>query len=119
MRQSGIIAAGGLYAVRNNIDRLAHDHRRTRQLAAALADVAPDRVDLANCETNIVLFEVRDATRFIEDASALGVLLGTISPTVVRAVTHLDVDDEQIGKAASVLQSLLEADTAEGESHRR
>ena len=116
MRQSGIIAAGGLYAVRNNIERLADDHRRAQQLAAALADVAPNRVDLASCETNIVLFEVRDASRFLEDASALGVLLGTISPTIVRAVTHLDIDDEQIEKASSVLQSLLEADTAE---HRR
>ena len=68
MRQVGIIAAGGLYAIRHHIDRLADDHRRAKELAAALAEAAPGCVDPTSVETNIVLFEVADANDFVARA---------------------------------------------------
>ncbi len=110
MRQSGIIAAGGLYALRHNLDRLADDHRRAKDLAVALAESVPDRVDADQVETNIVMLEVSDAPRFVGAAGGRGVLLGAVSPTVIRAVTHLDVDDDQLDAAKAVLCPMLEED---------
>ena len=93
MRQAGIVAAAGVYALDHHVDRLADDHRRAKRLALGLADaglaVDPDRT-----ETNFVQIDVAPLSK--EDAIALlaeqGVgLSATIHPTVLRAVTHLDV----------------------------
>ena len=119
MRQSGVLAAAGLYALHHNIGRLAEDHRRAAMLARRLQEVAPTRVDAESAETNIVLFEVGAANTFVERAKAEGVLVGAISPTMVRAVTHLDVCDDGIGRGAEVLCRLLERDARPNDSHRQ
>jgi threonine aldolase len=100
MRQAGIVAAAGLYALRHNIDRLAVDHARARRLADGLAasgvGVRSDRV-----ESNFVLVEVGSdppaAGRRLADHGVL--LSGTLEPSVFRAVTHLDIDDGAIEAA--------------------
>lgn len=111
MRQSGVVAAAGLHALRHHRERLVDDHRRARRLAEALGGVDPARIE-GESETNIVLVRVRDANAFVRAAGARGVLLGAISDTVVRAVTHLDVDDRQIERAIEILAPLLEDDVA-------
>jgi len=111
MRQAGIVAAAGVYALDNHVERLADDHRRAKRLALGLAEaglaVDPDRV-----ETNFVQVDVAPLTK--EEAMARlaeqGVgLSATIHPTVLRAVTHLDVTDEDIDAALEAIPRALGA----------
>jgi threonine aldolase len=111
MRQAGIVAAAGLYALDHNIDRLADDHARARRLAEAL-DAANVPVELEQVETNFVQIDVEPLG--LERADALarlaeaGVgLSGTIHPTIMRAVTHLDASDDDIDRAAELIPSAL------------
>src|SRR5262249_43409263 len=95
MRQAGIIAAGGLYALRHHVDLLADDHANARRLAEGLADLPGVKLDLAEVETNIVFFEVTgalDAATLVGHLLEHGVRMGALGPRTVRAVTHLDVD---------------------------
>ena len=115
MRQSGILAAAGIYALEHHLERLADDHRRAAELASALAAHSPDAIRVEAIETNVVLFEVSEANVFVTKAAELGVRVGAISPTTIRALTHLEIDDEQIQAAGEILGSLLEAD---GKSRR-
>jgi len=111
MRQAGIVAAAGLYALDHHVDRLAEDHARARALAEAL-DAAGVPVDLEQVETNFVQI---DAARLgLERIEALGRLAGagvglstTIHPTVMRAVTHLDVTDDDIARASELIPEAL------------
>jgi threonine aldolase len=103
MRQAGILAAAGLYAVRNNIKRLADDHDRARRLAAGLG------VDPAGVDTNILVLQVPDTGRIAGPAAEQGVLVSVLGPTVLRLVTHLDIDDEAVDRAIEVLGPLLAA----------
>jgi len=94
MRQAGIIAAGGLYALRHCVDRLAEDHAHARRLAEGLAELPGIKLDPAEVETNIVFFDVTgalDAPTAVERLLARGVRMGALGPRTVRAVTHLDV----------------------------
>jgi threonine aldolase len=109
MRQAGILAAAGLYALRNHIDRLADDHLRARRLAEALAPfgvVDPDRV-----RTNIVPLDftksTMDAPAVGAAARAEGVLVSVLGPGTGRLVTHLDLDDAQTDRAAHVLTKIF------------
>ena len=99
MRQAGILAAAGLYALDHNVARLGEDHRRAADLAAA--------VGVARPQTNILLIPAADALAAAATAAGRGVLVSAITPTVLRAVTHLDVDDEAIACAAEVLAPLV------------
>jgi threonine aldolase len=104
MRQAGIIAAAGLVALRTMIDRLAEDHARARRLAEAVADRWPDAgVDPSRIRTNVVTWRHDAALELVDHLRAEGVLAGTIAPGVVRLVTHVDVDDEGIERAAKAL----------------
>jgi threonine aldolase len=100
MRQAGVIAAAGLVALDQMVERLDEDHRRARRLADAVAarwpraGCDPDRV-----LTNIVVFRPPDATDIVNQLGAHGVLAGTIAPGTVRLVTHHDVDDDGIERA--------------------
>src|SRR5205823_10859111 len=85
MRQVGILAAAGRYALAHNIARLADDHRRARLLASALGR-DPDLVD-----TNIVLLDVPDAAAVAGKARVENVLVSAIGPRLLRLITHLDV----------------------------
>jgi threonine aldolase len=111
MRQAGILAAGGDHALTHHIGRLAEDHARARRLADALAPYGI--VDAARVVTNIVPL---DFTKSTVDALTLGaaarergVLVSVLGPRVGRLVTHLDVDDAGIDRAAEVLTGLLGA----------
>jgi threonine aldolase len=97
MRQAGVLAAAGLYALDHHLERLADDHARAARLGAALG---------VQTATNIVALTVPDARTFAEKARAEGVLLGVVGPTRVRAVVHLDVDDDGIDYAAKALSGL-------------
>jgi threonine aldolase len=111
MRQAGVIAAGGLYAVRHHMARLADDHARARLLADGIADAAPTVVDPASVETNIVVLDLAvariDAAGLTEVCQSEGVLVSSLAPRRVRLVTHLDVDDEGAHRALSVIRSAL------------
>ncbi len=111
MRQAGIVAAAGLYALEHHVERLADDHARARRLAEAL-DGAGVPVDLEQVETNFVQVDVEplgltrpEALARLQDAG-VG-LSGTIHPTVIRAVTHLDVSDDDVDRAAELIPAAL------------
>jgi threonine aldolase len=104
MRQAGIVAAAGIYALDHNVERLAEDHLRARHLAEAWAG-AGLAVVLDGAETNFVQVDVSglglSTDGAIELAAAAGVQVsGTVRPGLLRAVTHLDVSDEDIQVAA-------------------
>jgi threonine aldolase len=113
LRQAGIVAAAGIYALDHHVDLLADDHARARLLGTALADAGVP-VDLEQVETNFVQI---DAARLgLDRADALarladaGVGLSTtIHPTVMRAVTHVDVTDEDIARASELIPEALHA----------
>ena len=105
MRQSGFLAAAGIYALDHHVDRLTEDHRRARVLAEAVA--SQDYVDgVLPVETNIVIFSLRDRTpaEFVATLKEHGVLAIPFGPRQVRMVTHLDVDDEQVDRVLETLK---------------
>jgi threonine aldolase len=109
MRQAGVLAAAGRYALDHHIDRLADDHARAARLAAALAPYGV--VDAASVRTNIVRLDLTkatlDAAALADAARAEGVLVSALGPRFVRLVTHLDVDDPGIERAIDVLSAIL------------
>lgn len=107
MRQAGILAAAGLYALDHNIERLADDHARARRIAEAIATAVPEAIDLERVETNIVVLEVPDAHDVVRRCRAEGVLVSALAPTSARFVTHLDVDDAGTELAAEVLPRVV------------
>lgn len=100
MRQVGILAAAGIFALDHHVERLAEDHTHARLLAEACG-VDPETVD-----TNIVVLSRPDAGAFVAAAAAQGVRLSLVGPTTVRMVTHLDVSTEQARRAAGILARL-------------
>lgn len=112
MRQGGIIAAGALFALENNIDRLAQDHANAKRLATALAAMEGISIDPSTVETNILYFEVDEsigtAKALCERLLQSGVWMLPIAPQRIRAVTHLDVSDDDIDRAISACQQVLE-----------
>jgi threonine aldolase len=111
MRQVGVLAAAGLYALDHHVDRLADDHARARRLAERLAEAAPGCVDVSDAETNIVVLELAGTTlrapELVAKARAEGVLLAALDEHRARLVTHLDVDDADCERAAAVLAAHL------------
>lgn len=109
MRQVGIIAAAGLYAVKNNLTRLAEDHANARFLAEGLDNLGLFRVDMSRVQTNIVVALVTadlSADSLIETMKDVGVLAVPFGPEKVRFVTHLDVTradcEEALGRVAEL-----------------
>jgi len=109
MRQSGILAAGALYAIDHNVERLVEDHARARRLAEGLAELPGIELDPELVETNIVVFEVAGAADFCSRLHAEGVRMGALDERTVRAVTHLDVDDAGIERALDAAQAAIAA----------
>lgn len=109
MRQSGILAAAGLYALDHHLDRLADDHRRARMIADLASDL--DGVRPVAPETNIVMLDLLrndlDAATIVSDLAERGVHLSMFSPKRLRAVTHLDVNDEGVRFAMEVLAEIV------------
>jgi threonine aldolase len=110
MRQAGIIAAAGVYALRHNVERLAEDHANARRLAYALAELPGVVLDPTTVETNIVLFDLTgplDAAGFVARLLEEGVRMGAMGPRTVRAVTHLDVSAAQTARAIEAARMVL------------
>jgi threonine aldolase len=110
MRQAGIIAAGGVYALLHHVKRLADDHANARRLAEGLAALPGVSLDATTIETNIVFFDVpgsSGAATVVEHLQARGVRMGAMGPHTIRAVTHLDVSAEQIERAIDAAGAVL------------
>jgi len=112
MRQAGIIAAGGVYALRNNVDRLADDHANASRLAHGLAELPGIELDPDSVETNIIVFAMSSgapsAAEFADRMhSEHGVRFSQITETQLRAVTHLDVSAEDIDTALDAARKVL------------
>ena len=114
MRQVGIFAAAGLYALDRHLQRLAEDHANARLIAERLAASPRIRLDLALAKTNILVFELApgapDAATVVARARERGLLIFDFGPRTVRAVTHLDVTREQCARAAEILLQIVAAD---------
>jgi threonine aldolase len=104
LRQAGFVAAGCLYALDNNIERLAEDHDNARFLADGLAAMPGVEIDPASVETNIVIFEVRDAAALIAGLAGQVELSPAGGPRRVRAVTYMDVSRAEIEQALGLIQ---------------
>jgi len=111
MRQSGILAAAGLWALDHNLVRLAEDHANARLLAERLAGLRSVSLDLATVQSNIVIFHMEegapDAATVVAGAEAAGVLVSAFGARIVRAVTHLDVSRANCEFAADRLFQVL------------
>ena len=114
MRQAGILAAAGSYALAHHVGRLAEDHANARLLADELLRGDDIELDLATVQTNILVFTlvdrkgVPDAATFVERCRERGVLLNAFGPRVVRAVTHLDVSADDCRAAARVMRAVAD-----------
>ena len=100
MRQVGVLAAAGTYALDHHVERLADDHAHARLLGEALG------LDPAGVDTNIVVVDRPDAAAFVAAAADAGVRIAAVGPRAVRLVTHLDVTRADAERAAAVLARL-------------
>lgn len=116
MRQVGILAAAGLYALDHHVTRLAEDHDRARRFATSVAQAAPGCLDPETVETNIVVVDVTaagwEAPALTAAALERGVRGYAVSPSLVRFVWHLDVDDAATDHAVDVVTTLLRPSTS-------
>jgi threonine aldolase len=111
MRQAGIIAAGGIYALRHHVKRLAEDHANARRLAEGLAKLPGIKLDPATVETNLVFFDLTraiDAPAAVQELLARGVRMGALGPRTIRAVTHLDVSAAAIDKTLAAAREIFQ-----------
>lgn len=114
MRQAGVLAAAGLYALDHNFDRIAIDHARARRLASDLAELPIFDFEPSRIETNLVyaklsrsaIDEIGDAFVWEDKLKSVGVLCYAESASTLRFVTHLDLDDGMITQAAERIKSL-------------
>ena len=111
MRQIGILAAGGHFALDNNIARLADDHRRAKAIAQAASSVSDTFINPDHVETNIVALDLRAIKASASDINAAlkneGVLASALGPKFLRFVTHLDVDDADIEETCAAIKKVL------------
>ena len=110
MRQAGIIAAGALHALEHHVDRLAEDHANARRLADAIRQIEALELEPDPPDTNLVFFRVDPAWGTAADFSARlgerGLLMLATGETTIRAVTHLDVDREDVDRAIEILKAV-------------
>ncbi len=113
MRQIGILAAAGHFALDNNIPLLSRDHHRARLIAQECNRVAPSTVKPSEVETNIVILDLHQisisASELVASASEQGVSLSALGPKIARLVTHLDIDDSAAEYAGKVLSEILQS----------
>ena len=110
MRQAGILAAAGLYAIEHHRPELDRDHEKAHRLATRLAACPPFTVDPATVDTNVVIFEVPEgsAAEIVEDLQDEGVLLTPFGPSTIRATTHRDVPMDDIDDALSIIDAYVD-----------
>ena len=111
MRQAGIIAAAGVYALKHNVERLAEDHDNAKRFARLVARIDGIGIDPETIETNIVYFDVAgtglSAPQVSERLLEHGVRIGSMDERLMRAVTHLDVDTAGVEEAARALRAVV------------
>ena len=117
MRQAGILAASGIVALEQMVDRLAEDHEMSKRLAYGLADYPQIDINVDRVVTNMVMFSLRNAQQeslseektmqFLEIAKAHGVLMGHIGQGKIRAVTHYGIDTNDITTALTGIRRAL------------
>ena len=107
LRQSGMLAAGCLFALDHHVDRLAEDHEHAQLLAQSLAKLPGVDVDPAAVDTNIVIFGVADAPAVAGRLEAAGVQVTPLGADRLRAVTHRDVDRREIYRALKAFRQAL------------
>jgi threonine aldolase len=111
MRQAGIIAAAGIYALEHNVERLAEDHANAQVLARGLAEIPGIDIDPEQVETNLVYFDVaetgKSAAEVCEALRVLDVRMGATGATRIRAVTHLDVSRADVERAVETLAQVV------------
>ncbi len=111
MRQAGILAAAGVYALEHNVARLSEDHENAKAIAHRLMRAPGIELDLATVQTNIVMFRIpagsMPAPTLVEKARENGVLISQFGPRTIRVTTHLDVSRTQCSHAAEILEGLL------------
>ena len=111
MRQAGIIAAGALFALEHNVERLKEDHEKANYLAQEISRLPNFQIDMQAVQTNIIIIDVTKTGKKPDDIIALlkskGVLVTLGSYTSIRAVTHLDVSMEQVRRAVDIIKSSL------------
>jgi threonine aldolase len=111
MRQVGIIAAGALYALENHVERLAEDHANAKLLADAISEIDVLTLQPPDVDTNIVIFDVDssvgDASHVVARLKDEGVWVLAMGPSRIRAVTHLDVTEVEVRKAAEIIHKVV------------
>lgn len=109
MRQVGIIAAAGIVAIAKMVDRLAEDHARAKNLAEKIADLKEINIKPDEVETNFLMIELKtmDSEAFLEKLAAQNVLALPFSNKIVRIVTHKDIDDNDIDRAAAAIKNVV------------
>ena len=111
-RQSGVVAAAGLYALDHNVDRLAEDHANAKLLAEGLSELDGVEIDPDTVETNIVIFRVPDPKGLIGAVADEVELSGADGGRAVRAVTHMDVSRADVERALDVIGRALQGGLA-------
>ena len=109
MRQVGILAAAGLYALKNNIDRLEEDHQKAKIIATAINELPSLEIDLNTVQTNIVIFrsKVLSVEESIKRCKKNGLLISEGKVGYLRAITHLDVSFDDTSKAIEIIKSVF------------
>jgi threonine aldolase len=107
MRQAGVIAAAGIYALQHNVERIADDHENARAIAEALAGTKWAEVNPKDVATNMVYFRTpgRDAAKVVEQLETQGIRSGSTGPDQIRFVTHLDVSREDTTRIVRILET--------------
>jgi threonine aldolase len=111
MRQLGILASAGLYAIENNVSRLKEDHAKAKYFAKNLVGIHGFEIDLETVQTNIVIIDVSKASNeaegIVESLRQHGVLLTEGGFRKIRAVMHLDVSFEEVKESVGIFHSLF------------
>ena len=111
MRQAGIIAAAGLYALDHHVERMAEDHANAKRLAAGISGAPGIDIDPAGVETNMVRFDIRElgitSQAFVEALiEAHGVRVSAPGPTLIRAIPHLGITESDVDEAIVAVRAL-------------
>jgi len=108
MRQAGILAAAGLYALDNNIQRLADDHNNAAKISEALASVSWADIDPIMVESNIIIFNTPGTSSelIVEKLEAAGILCFSVGSDAIRMVTHLDISHEDTAEICRLIREL-------------
>ena len=107
MRQAGLLAAAGIYALQHNVERLARDHENARNLAEGLSRIDEVKVAPGGAQTNMVVLDDVAAPMVAEAAKAQGVLVSQVGPRRVRLVTHLDVDRADVDRFVGAVKEFF------------